>query len=275
MRSGSDTTLRADAWARDTGGRLRKRLEHTCPFTSVPCGWTRLPCRGAGPPRTAGAAPRRPSLLPFSSDTRLSGSGSFLWERRAWRAEVSPRASGVGQSCYASAGLLSPPLRFCLPEQGGRAGKCALLRFPGSTSLIGLGRLCGRSRSKKVGKASICCSVARSRSPLFRPRGPQPARLLRPRDAPHKKAGVGGHVPLQGLVPTQGSNPRLLPWQAESLPRGHLEAPSEDAELGLLRGPRVTSVPAVRKLLGLHYRGKGGLPCRLPCGSNTGTAPGC
>lgn len=57
---------------------LMKQCGNLDPFTSVPCDWMRLPCRGGGPPRTAGAALRRPSLLPFSSDTRLSGSGSFL-----------------------------------------------------------------------------------------------------------------------------------------------------------------------------------------------------
>ena len=34
---------------------------------------------------------------------------------------------------------------------------------------------------------------------------------------PGKNTGVGGHFLLQGIVPTQGSNPRLLHWQVESL----------------------------------------------------------
>ena len=48
-----------------------------------------------------------------------------------------------------------------------------------------------------------------------------PTRLLCPRDSPGKNTGVGCHALLQGIFPTQGSNPRLLRllhWQAGSLP---------------------------------------------------------
>ena len=40
-------------------------------------------------------------------------------------------------------------------------------------------------------------------------------------DSPGKNTGVGCHTLLQGIFPTQGSNPRLLhllPWQVDSLP---------------------------------------------------------
>ena len=40
--------------------------------------------------------------------------------------------------------------------------------------------------------------------------GPQPARLLCPRDSPGKNTGVGCCALLQGSFPTQGSNPRLM-----------------------------------------------------------------
>ena len=53
------------------------------------------------------------------------------------------------------------------------------------------------------------------------PYGPYPARLLCPRDFPGKNTGEGFHFLLQGIFPTQRSNPRLLhllPWQAGSLP---------------------------------------------------------
>ena len=36
-----------------------------------------------------------------------------------------------------------------------------------------------------------------------------------------KNTGVGCHFPLQGIFPTQGSNPCLLYWQADSLPLSH------------------------------------------------------
>ena len=44
----------------------------------------------------------------------------------------------------------------------------------------------------------------------MRPCGLQPARLLCPWDSPGKNTGVGCHFPLQGIFPTQGSNPGLL-----------------------------------------------------------------
>ena len=43
----------------------------------------------------------------------------------------------------------------------------------------------------------------------------QSARLLCPWDFP---TGVGPHFLLQGIFPTQGLNPHLLHWQADSLP---------------------------------------------------------
>ena len=36
-------------------------------------------------------------------------------------------------------------------------------------------------------------------------------------DSPGKNTGKGYHFLLQGIFPTQGSNPRLLRWQADSL----------------------------------------------------------
>ena len=47
-----------------------------------------------------------------------------------------------------------------------------------------------------------------------------------PWDFPGKNAGVGSHFPLQGIFPTQGSNPHLLHWQAGSLPLSHLGCPN-------------------------------------------------
>ena len=53
----------------------------------------------------------------------------------------------------------------------------------------------------------------------LRPYGPQSTRLLCPWDSPDKNTGVDCHVLLQGIFPTQGSNPHLLclvHWQAGS-----------------------------------------------------------
>ena len=47
-------------------------------------------------------------------------------------------------------------------------------------------------------------------SDSLRPHGLQPTRLLHPWDSPGKSTGVGCHFLLQGIFPTQGSNPGLL-----------------------------------------------------------------
>ena len=57
-----------------------------------------------------------------------------------------------------------------------------------------------------VYKLDCCCLVAKSCPTLLRPRGLQPARLLRPQDFPGKNTGVGCHFLLQGNFLTQGSN---------------------------------------------------------------------
>ena len=56
---------------------------------------------------------------------------------------------------------------------------------------------------------------------LCKPMTLSSTRLLCPWDSPGKDIGVGSHALLQGIFPTQGSNPRLpclLHWQAGSLP---------------------------------------------------------
>ena len=58
-----------------------------------------------------------------------------------------------------------------------------------------------------------------------RPQRWQPTNLFCPWDSPGKNTGVGCHALLQGIFPTQGSNPRLLcflHWQVGSLPLSHL-----------------------------------------------------
>jgi len=47
-------------------------------------------------------------------------------------------------------------------------------------------------------------------------------RLLCPWDFPGKNTEVGCHFLLQGIFLTQGLNPCLLPWQADSLLLSHL-----------------------------------------------------
>ena len=55
----------------------------------------------------------------------------------------------------------------------------------------------------------------------LQPRGVKPTRLLCPWDSPGKNIGAGCHALLQGIFPTQRSNPCLLGplhWQGNSLP---------------------------------------------------------
>ena len=60
-----------------------------------------------------------------------------------------------------------------------------------------------RSRKRPASVTSVL-------SDSVRPQGLQPAKLLCPWDSPGKKTGVNSHCLLQGIFPTQGSNPDLL-----------------------------------------------------------------
>ena len=62
----------------------------------------------------------------------------------------------------------------------------------------------GTNPSKRV---NVSCSVVPS---FLRPHWLQPTRLLCPWDFPGKDTGVGCYFLLQGIFPTQGSNPGLL-----------------------------------------------------------------
>ena len=63
-----------------------------------------------------------------------------------------------------------------------------------------------------------CCLVTKSCLTLGTP---WTIRLPCSWDSPGKNTGVGCHVLLQGILPTQGSNSGLLHWQVVSLPVGH------------------------------------------------------
>ena len=64
------------------------------------------------------------------------------------------------------------------------------------------------------------CSAALVMSDSLLPYGLYPSRLLCLWDSPGKNTGLGCHVLLQGIFPTQGSNPSLLylvHWHTGSL----------------------------------------------------------
>ena len=54
-----------------------------------------------------------------------------------------------------------------------------------------------------------------------RPHGLQPTRLLCAEDVLSNNTGMACHFLTQGIFPIQGSNPRLLHGQADSLPLSH------------------------------------------------------
>ena len=60
-------------------------------------------------------------------------------------------------------------------------------------------------------------------------------RLHCPWDSPGKNTGVGCHVLLQGIFLTQGSDPCLLHWQADSLPLSHLGDNNNTDLIGVVR----------------------------------------
>ena len=67
----------------------------------------------------------------------------------------------------------------------------------------------------------------------LRSHGLQPTSLLGPWDSLGKNTGVGCHALLQGIFPTQGSNPCLLcllHWQVGSLPLHHLGSSAQWVE---------------------------------------------
>ena len=71
----------------------------------------------------------------------------------------------------------------------------------------------------------VCVCMCLVMSDSLQPCGLSPTRLFCPWDFSGKNTGVGCHFLPQGIFPTQGSNPHLLPWQADSLPLSHLESP--------------------------------------------------
>ena len=74
----------------------------------------------------------------------------------------------------------------------------------------------------------VCVCVCSVMSDSLQPHGLQPAKLLCPWDFSGKNTGMGSHFLLQGIFPTQGSNPyllQLLHWKADPLPLSHLGPP--------------------------------------------------
>ena len=103
---------------------------------------------------------------------------------------------------------------------------CSWLVFQGSTFSFPP----PQSQGLAVLDILCACSVAQSCPSLCQPLDCSPTRLLGPWDFPGKNTGVGCHALLQGIFPTQVSNPCLLHWQADSTtkpPRGYSQFPGQ------------------------------------------------
>ena len=115
----------------------------------------------------------------------------------------------------APVGFLHPAKRERCQGDGFRPSSAALA-CPHS-SAAGLQPEVGFSGGTEVTACTPVVALVVSGS--LRPHELQPATLLCPWDSPGKNTGVGCQALLQGIFPTQGSNPHLLlHWQVGSLP---------------------------------------------------------
>ena len=93
--------------------------------------------------------------------------------------------------------------------------RCIGLTYRGEMRATSTTNLCSSSAR------ALCANSLHSCRTLCHPTGLEPTRLLCPWDSPGKNAGVDCHALLQGVFPSQGSNPHLLcllHWQACSSP---------------------------------------------------------
>ena len=92
---------------------------------------------------------------------------------------------------------------------------------------------------------SCCVLVSKLCPTLLQPHGLQHARLLCPWDFPDKNIEVGCHFLLQGIFLTQGLNPLLLHWQADSVPLSHQGSPVIQLVASISNFPKIEDVSAI------------------------------
>ena len=70
-------------------------------------------------------------------------------------------------------------------------------------------------------------------------------------NSPGKNTGVGCHFLLQGIFLSQGSNPHLLQWQADSLPLSHLGGPKNyiPIKFFFLKNKEIICVPQEKPIV--------------------------
>ena len=82
----------------------------------------------------------------------------------------------------------------------------------------------------------------------------KPTSYLCSRNFPGKNTGAGCHFLLQGIFPTQGSNPSLLSllhWQANSLPLSPLGSPIEPSVRATIK--EATAITLLKEEWILHF----------------------
>ena len=132
------------------------------------------------------------------------------WTQLKWLSHTDTRCNIMGSVHGRSVYVLGTP------GSQHDAGCYAGHRFP-SREKLRLGAVIWQQ--PPLGLAVCACSVASAVSDSLRPYGLRSTRLLCPGDSPGKKTGVGCLALLQGILPTQGSNQRLLcllHWKADS-----------------------------------------------------------
>ena len=117
---------------------------------------------------------------------------------------------------------------------GGQSSSC----FRAEASTGGCRRAALRTSAGTSRVHSSIVSVTLVSNSL-RPHGLQPARLLCPWDSPGKNTGVGCHSFLQGIFPTQGSNPGLPHCRQILYRLSHQGSPSVEYVSHHTRNPRL------------------------------------
>ena len=87
------------------------------------------------------------------------------------------------------------------------------------------------------------------------------SKLPCPWESPGKNTGVVCHFLLQGIFLTQGSNPSLLHWWADSLPLSHPGSPGKMAGLCKKNHPSETVSLSRAELLVLNTNGSVNISC--------------
>ena len=161
--------------------------------------WSRLPC----PP--PGDLPD-PGIKPVSLPSPGLAGGPLTTS--ATRGEVLQELAHAATETEKSRHLLSVSWRPGVTHSDSKG-----LR-PGALMSKGWRRWTAQLRwnqGKELAALLNMCVCKHARSCLtLQPHGLQPARLFCPLDFPGKNTGVGYQFLLQGLLPTQGSNPRLM-----------------------------------------------------------------